>query len=89
MATSSVSKHDTGLLAGFHSAWSLVQHGSAHHIRIHLANLKTAREVCSHLVVELDQLIKLAEERLAEHEAIEQGIRDFEKNISGLSRSPR
>ena len=28
--------HD-GLLAGFRSAWALVEHGSAHHLRLHLA----------------------------------------------------
>jgi deoxyribose-phosphate aldolase len=76
-------KHNEGLLIGFHSTWSLVQHGSAHHIRLHLTNLKTARSVCLHIAAELDHLIKLAELKLAEHESLERDVRGFEKACTG------
>lgn len=71
------------LLAGFHSTWTLVQHGSAHHVRLHLANLKTARTVCLHLAAELDHLIKLAETKLTEHESLDRDVAGFEKSCTG------
>jgi hypothetical protein len=78
MATTTVN-HEHGLLAGFHSAWSLVQHGSVRHINMHLANLKAARAVCLHLADDLDHLIKLAEAKLAEHEQLEKNVAAFDK----------
>jgi len=74
--------HD-GLLVGFRSAWALVEHGSAHHLRLHLANLRTVREVCVHLASELDELIALAEKKLAEHESLDRDVRAFEKVCTG------
>ena len=47
-----MTKEHEGLLAGFHSAWSIVQHGSPHYIRLHLTNLKTTRAVRLHLAEE-------------------------------------
>jgi hypothetical protein len=76
-------KSHEGLLSGFHSSWHIVQHGSAHHIRLHLTNLKTARAVCLHLAAELDHLIKLAELKLAEHESLDRDVRAFEKACTG------
>lgn len=78
-----MSTTDKGLLGGFTSAWHLVQHGSAHHIRLHLTNLKTARAVCLHLVVDLDHLIAQAEAKLAEHESLDRDVRAFEKHCIG------
>jgi hypothetical protein len=75
----------TGILAGFHSAWHVVEHGSAHHIRLHLTNLKTARTVCLHLAEELDHLIKLAEAKLTEHESLDRDVAGFEKYCTGQS----
>jgi hypothetical protein len=72
-----------GLLAGFHSSWSLVQNGSAHHIRLHLANLRTAKTVCLHLAEEIDHLIKLAEAKLAEHESLNRDVAGWEKVCTG------
>jgi hypothetical protein len=74
---------DNGLLAGFSSAWQLVQHGSEHHIRLHLTNLKTARAVCLHLAADLDKLIRLAELRLEEHASLARDVRAFEKHCVG------
>lgn len=77
--------HD-GLVIGFRSAWALVEHGSTHHVRLHLANLRTAREVCLHLATELDELIALAEKKLAEHESLDRDVRAFEKACTGRSK---
>jgi hypothetical protein len=77
-------KHNEGLLIGFTSTWQLVQHGSAHHVRLHLSNLKTARSVCLHIAAELDHLIRLAESKLAEHESLDRDVRGFEKACSGV-----
>lgn len=82
---STKNERDNGLLVGFHSAWSLVQDGSAHHLRLHLTNLKTARLVCLHLAEELDHLIKLAERKLAEHESLHRDVAGFEKHCTGRS----
>lgn len=82
-----ITKEHEGLLAGFHSAWSLVQHGSAHHIRLHLTNLKTTRAVCLHLAEELDHLIKLAEAKLEEHASLDRDVAGFEKYCTGRSAS--
>jgi|HubBroStandDraft_4_1064222.scaffolds.fasta_scaffold502783_1 hypothetical protein len=76
-------KSHEGLLAGFHSSWQLVQHGSAHHIRLHLANLKTARTVCLHIAADLDRLIKMAETKLSEHESLDRDVAGFEKACTG------
>jgi hypothetical protein len=78
-----ISTEHEGLLAGFHSSWSLVQHSSAHHVRLHLANLRTARTVCMHLAAELDHLIKLAELKLAEHDSLDRDVAGFEKACTG------
>ena len=76
---------DKGLLAGFHNAWMLVEHGSAHHLRLHLTNLKTARAVCLHLAADLDKLIRVAETKLAEHDSLDRDVRAFEKHCTGRS----
>jgi hypothetical protein len=76
-------KSHEGILKGFHSSWSLVQHGSEHHLRLHLANLRTARLVCQHIAEELDHLIKLAELKLAEHESLNRDVKGFQKNCTG------
>ena len=70
--------HDNGLLAGFHSSWSIVQHSGPLHIRMHLANLRCARNVCQHLTTELDHLIRLAEAKIAHYEAVDAGVRAHE-----------
>jgi hypothetical protein len=83
MAISKISAEHEGLLAGFHSSWQIVQHGSAHHLRLHLANLRTARAVCLHLAEEMDHLIKLAESKLEEHASLEKSLAEFEKSVNG------
>jgi hypothetical protein len=83
MTEKQISTQHEGLLAGFHSSWSLVQHGSAHHLRLHLANLRTARTVCQHLAEELDHLIRLAEAKLAEHASLDRDVAGFERMCTG------
>lgn len=71
-------KHD-GLLAGFIAAHHLLHRADAPltHWRMHLANLKTARRVCTHLVAELDKLIVVCERRIAEFEALDKEVKRF------------
>lgn len=73
------------LLAGFRSSSELLHRSEApvHLWRLHLANLKAARAVCQHLADELDKLIGLAEVKVAEHDALQQSIAEFERTICG------
>ena len=67
--------HDNGLLAGFHASWSIVQHSGPLHIRMYLANLRCARNVCQHLTDDLDKLIRLAETKIAHYEDVDAAMK--------------
>jgi hypothetical protein len=85
MDTKPLSTEHAGPLAGLHASWQIVQHGSSHHVRLHLANLQTARAVCLHITQELDRLIKMAEAKLAEYDDLESSVSAFEKTCAGRS----
>jgi hypothetical protein len=69
MSTQPNASHDHGLISGFHASWTLVQHSGPLHIRMYLANLRCARDVCKHLTEHLDKLILLAEAKIAHYES--------------------
>lgn len=80
-----MSTQNDALLAGFHSTWHLVEHSSEHHLRLHLANLKTAKIVLTHLAAELDHLINVCEQKLAEHASLNRDVAAWEKVCTGRS----
>ena len=73
------------VLACFHSTHRLLMTNDAsmHHWRLHLSNLKIARVVLTHLIVEIDKLIAETEERITVHERLDRNIAEFERIVNG------